>query len=74
MRIALTDYDPDKAPLFVGLSVTPYVHYKEPATGPHAGDVLRPHGPRRRGPAATDAGGDPQPAAPTSAGREGGPA
>ena len=42
VRIELTDYDPDKAPLFVGLSVVPYVYYKEPATGPHAGEVLQP--------------------------------
>ena len=41
VRIELTDYDPDKAPLFVGLSVTPYVYYKEPPTGPHAGGVLQ---------------------------------
>ena len=26
---------------FVGLSVTPYVYYKEPATGPQAGAVLQ---------------------------------
>ena len=32
VRIELTDYDPDKAPLFVGLSVVPYVYYKEPPT------------------------------------------
>ena len=30
VRIDLTEYDPDKAPLFVGLSVTPYVYYKKP--------------------------------------------
>ncbi len=42
VRIELTDYEPDKAPLFVGLSVTPYVYYKEPPTGPHAGEVLQP--------------------------------
>ena len=42
VRIELTDYNPDKIPLFVGLSVTPYVYYKEPPTGPHAGDVLQP--------------------------------
>jgi membrane fusion protein (multidrug efflux system) len=41
VRIELTDYDPDKQPLFVGLSVTPYVYYKEPPKGPHAGDVLQ---------------------------------
>ncbi len=42
VRIELTNYDPDKAPLFVGLSVVPYVYYKKPPTGPHAGDVLQP--------------------------------
>ena len=42
VRVELTDYDPDKAPLFVGLSVVPYVYYKEPPTGPHAGDVVQP--------------------------------
>ena len=42
VRIELTDYDPDKTPLFVGLSVTPYVYYKEPPTGPHAGEILQP--------------------------------
>jgi membrane fusion protein (multidrug efflux system) len=42
VRIELTDYDPDKAPLFVGLSVTPYVYYKEPPAGPHAGGILQP--------------------------------
>jgi membrane fusion protein (multidrug efflux system) len=42
VRIELTNYDPDQGPLFVGLSVTPYVYYKEPPSGPHAGDVLQP--------------------------------
>lgn len=42
VRVELTDYDPSKTPLFVGLSVTPYVYYKEPPTGPHAGEVLQP--------------------------------
>jgi membrane fusion protein, multidrug efflux system len=42
VRIELTDYDPDKAPLFVGLSVEPFVYFKEPASGPHAGEVLQP--------------------------------
>ena len=42
VRVELTDYDPDKAPLFIGLSVTAYVYYKEPPAGPHAGDVLQP--------------------------------
>jgi membrane fusion protein (multidrug efflux system) len=42
VRVELTNYDPDKAPLFVGISVTPYVYYKEPPTGPHAGEILQP--------------------------------
>ena len=36
-------YDPDKdPPLFVGLSVVPYVYYKEKPTGPNAGAFLQP--------------------------------
>ncbi|HVP13293.1 MAG TPA: HlyD family secretion protein [Phycisphaerae bacterium] len=42
VRIELTHYDPDKDPLFVGLSVIPYVYYKEPPTGTGAGDFLKP--------------------------------
>jgi membrane fusion protein (multidrug efflux system) len=45
VRIELTDYDPEKVPLFIGLSVVPYVYYKEPPTGPHAGAVLKPLAP-----------------------------
>ena len=71
VRIELTDYDPDKAPLFVGLSVVPYVYYKEPATGPNAGAVLQPLRPRPQGPAVPDAGGASQPAAPAPEGRGG---
>jgi len=33
VRIDLVDYDPEKAPLFVGLSVVVHVNYKEPGTG-----------------------------------------
>ncbi|MFI5456276.1 MAG: efflux RND transporter periplasmic adaptor subunit [Isosphaerales bacterium] len=71
VRVELIDYDPDKAPLFVGLSVTPYVYYKEPATGPHAGDVLRPLRPRPHVSAVSDAAGASRPAAPTPEGRGG---
>lgn len=46
VRIELTNYDPDKDPLFIGLSVTPYVYYQEPATGPNAGAFLQPHTPQ----------------------------
>jgi membrane fusion protein (multidrug efflux system) len=42
VRVELTDYDPRNAPLFVGASVTPYVYFKEPPTGPHAGEILQP--------------------------------
>jgi len=45
VRIEFTDYDPEKAPLFVGLSVEPYVYFKEPPTGPNAGEFLQPLSP-----------------------------
>ncbi len=43
VRIELVDYNPDKEPLFVGLSVEPYVYYKEPIDNkiPNAGKVLQ---------------------------------
>jgi membrane fusion protein (multidrug efflux system) len=41
VRIDLIDYDPDKDPLFVGLSVEPHVYYKEKPTGESAGKVLQ---------------------------------
>jgi membrane fusion protein (multidrug efflux system) len=50
VRIELTSYDPYSAPLFVGLSVTPYVYYKEPPIGPDAGQVLQPFGSLPQGP------------------------
>jgi membrane fusion protein (multidrug efflux system) len=71
VRIELTDYDPDKAPLFVELSVVPYVYYKEPATGPHAGDVLQLRRPLPRGPTVPGAGGASQPVAPLPHGHSG---
>ena len=42
VRIELTNYNPDNAPLFVGLSVEPYVYIHEPAEGPNAGQFLQP--------------------------------
>ncbi len=69
VRIELTDYDPEKAPLFVGLSVTPYVYYKEPATGPHAGEVLQPPRPLPQGPTAPVPGEPSQTVAPLDHGR-----
>ena len=42
VRIELQNYDPNKDPLFIGLSVVPYVYYlNRPATGPDAGKVLQ---------------------------------
>lgn len=44
VRIELTNYDPEKDPiLFVGLSVEPYVYYKEPPDPkvPNAGKMLQ---------------------------------
>lgn len=43
VRIEILNYDPQKDPLFVGLSVEVYVHYKRPATGPRAGKILQPY-------------------------------
>ncbi len=43
VRIELDDYDPRQAPLFIGLSVTPYVDLRQKPTGPHAGEVLQPY-------------------------------
>jgi membrane fusion protein (multidrug efflux system) len=46
VRIDLVDYDPDKTPLFIGLSVRPHVHVRATPTGPDAGQVLQPHAPQ----------------------------
>ena len=43
VRIDLIDYDPDKIPLFIGLSVTPTVYVNQEPTGPDAGKVLQPY-------------------------------
>jgi membrane fusion protein, multidrug efflux system len=63
VRIELTDYDPTKQPLFVGLSVVPYVYFKEPPSGPHAGEVLQPAQTLPRGPTVGMGGTAPQPPA-----------
>jgi membrane fusion protein (multidrug efflux system) len=43
VRIELQDYDPDKTPVFIGLSVTPHVYVHEKPTGPDAGKLLQPY-------------------------------
>jgi membrane fusion protein (multidrug efflux system) len=45
VRIELVDYNPEQAPLFIGLSVTPTVHVNEAPTGPDAGKILQPYVP-----------------------------
>ena len=45
VRIELVNYNPDTAPLFIGLSVTPEVLIKEAPTGPNAGALLQPYAP-----------------------------
>ena len=41
VRIDIVNYDPDKLPLFVGLSVEPSVDLKSAPTGPNAGKFLQ---------------------------------
>jgi len=47
VRIDLVNYDPDKLPLFVGLSVTPSVDLWTKPTGPNAGKFLQEAMPQR---------------------------
>jgi membrane fusion protein, multidrug efflux system len=46
VRIDVEDYDPDKYPLFYGLSVVPYVYINKPPTGPNAGKFLQTYVPQ----------------------------
>ena len=58
VRIELQNYDPNKDPLFIGLSVVPYVYLNRPATGPDAGKRLQPYVPQSPAAALTaDPGG-----------------
>jgi len=41
VRIDVVNYDPEKLPLFVGLSVEPEVDIKSEPTGPNAGKYLQ---------------------------------
>lgn len=41
VRIDLINYNPEVRPLFIGLSVTPYVYVYEKPTGPDAGKMLQ---------------------------------
>jgi membrane fusion protein, multidrug efflux system len=55
VRIELQKYDPDEDPLFIGLSVVPYVYINRPATGPDAGKVLQASMPQSSASAAAPA-------------------
>jgi membrane fusion protein (multidrug efflux system) len=68
VRVELTNYEPDKEPLFVGLSVVPYVYFNESPTGAHAGDVLQPLRELPQGPAVPVARAASDPAAPPRSG------
>jgi len=60
VRIDLENYDPDKNPLFVGTSVTPYVYFNKPPSGPDAGKFLQTSAPQSQtgGSTANPAGGN----------------
>ena len=45
VRIELVEYDPDAAPLFTGLSVTPSVNIRATPSGENAGKLLQPPAP-----------------------------
>ena len=51
VRIDVLNYDPDKLPLFAGLSVTPTVDLRIASTGPNAGQFLQ--SPEQANPAAS---------------------
>ncbi|MFL5286281.1 MAG: efflux RND transporter periplasmic adaptor subunit [Rhodopila sp.] len=55
VRIDLVDYDADQAPLFIGTSVVPSVHIKQPPAGADAGKFLQAYAPQSpdRSPART---------------------
>jgi membrane fusion protein, multidrug efflux system len=56
VRIDLLDGNPEHDPLFVGLSVTPYVHINGPIDGPDAGMKLQGYLQEGKMPTAPDAG------------------
>jgi len=50
VRIDVEDYDPDKYPLFYGVSVVPYVYINKLPTGPDAGKFLQTYLPQSPAP------------------------
>jgi membrane fusion protein (multidrug efflux system) len=57
VRIDLVDYDADRAPLFIGTSVVPYVYFNKPPTGPDAGKFLQTVAPSSPGQGPTASAG-----------------
>lgn len=68
VRIDLLDYDPEKVPLFIGLSVEPRVLIHEKPTGADAGKFLQPYAATATAPAMPGPPGEkpPLPASPSS--------
>ena len=66
VRIELTEPPSEDTPLFAGLSVTPYIRYREAPTGPGAGQKLQTVRPVTREPTPTPAAQPPSPAAPAA--------
>lgn len=66
VRIELAEPPPPDAPLFVGLSVVPYVRYRETPTGPGAGQKLQAARPVTREPAASPQASPPSAAGPVA--------
>ena len=56
VRIDLVGGNPEDAPLFVGLSVTPYVHFKATPTGPNAGRRLQQYDAAANAPRTAESG------------------
>jgi membrane fusion protein (multidrug efflux system) len=62
VRIELVEPNPTDTPLFIGLSVVPYIKIKEKPTGPDAGKRIHPRGYRQH----PDAGAGPAGSRPTN--------
>jgi membrane fusion protein (multidrug efflux system) len=57
VRVELDDYNPEESPLFIGLSVVPYVYFREKPSGKNAGKRLQPLLPLPPGPTVSVGGG-----------------
>jgi membrane fusion protein (multidrug efflux system) len=57
VRVELEKYNPEETPLFIGLSVVPYVYFREKPTGKNAGKRLQPLLALPQRPTVSDTGG-----------------